>query len=395
MKKEYGVLIYLLSCALNGIQPDKDIFDDADMAVVFNIASQHMVAAMAASALDVYFKDGSIDPKLKERWMKADSVSVYKSILFKAERAKILGFMEQNGIWYMPLKGILIEQMYPKIGMREMADNDILYDGTYQNEVSQYMESIGYEAGTCKDSYHDKYSKKPAMNFELHTYLYPRRKNSVIADYYEDSQRLMIKEDGKEYSYRMSDEDHYIYYVAHMEKHYDNKGTGLRALTDMYVLRKNFKDFDRSYVDEELKKLGIAEFEQTLFALTEKLLTSPVLLDEIKLSEDESDMLTRILLCGAYGTRTSWTDSKLRKYQSGRDTIKVTTKIKYFWDCFFPSIDHMRAFSPIAQKHSWTIPFLYVYRIFRALTVKRKEYVDEFKFIKDFKGMYDGDKQNE
>lgn len=37
----------------------------------------------------------------------------------------------------MPLKGILLKEMYPKIGMLQMADNDILYDKQYRKETSQ------------------------------------------------------------------------------------------------------------------------------------------------------------------------------------------------------------------------------------------------------------------
>ncbi len=37
-----------------------------------------------------------------------------------------------HGIWYMPLKGAILHTLYPVSGMREMADNDVLYDSTRQ-----------------------------------------------------------------------------------------------------------------------------------------------------------------------------------------------------------------------------------------------------------------------
>ena len=51
-----------------------------------------------------------------------------KALLFDAERKGILDFMEQRGIWYLPLKGVVLKDYYPAVGMRQMSDNDILYD---------------------------------------------------------------------------------------------------------------------------------------------------------------------------------------------------------------------------------------------------------------------------
>lgn len=42
---------------------------------------------------------------------------------------------EKAGIWYLPLKGVILKEMYPVYGIRQMADNDILFDFTYRKEV--------------------------------------------------------------------------------------------------------------------------------------------------------------------------------------------------------------------------------------------------------------------
>jgi len=98
--------------------------------------------------------------------------AVRKNILLDAERTAIFERFEQQGIWYMPLKGSILKELYPENGMREMADNDILYDSTKQAEVKKIMLSMGYSAESVGKSHHDVYMKPPVLNFELHTLLF-------------------------------------------------------------------------------------------------------------------------------------------------------------------------------------------------------------------------------
>ena len=57
------------------------------------------------------------------------------------------------GIWYAPLKGILLQALYPKYGMRQMSDNDILYGVEGQKKLIAMMKKRGYKTesnpGAC------------------------------------------------------------------------------------------------------------------------------------------------------------------------------------------------------------------------------------------------------
>ena len=58
-------------------------------------------------------------------FFQAYNKAVRKNILFDSEREAITSEMEKQGIWYLPLKGAILKELYPQIGMREMSDNDI------------------------------------------------------------------------------------------------------------------------------------------------------------------------------------------------------------------------------------------------------------------------------
>mgnify|MGYP002969688486 CR=1 FL=1 len=40
---------------------------------------------------------------------------------------------------YLPLKGIIMKDYYPSVGMRQMSDNDILFDKAYAKQIRDYM----------------------------------------------------------------------------------------------------------------------------------------------------------------------------------------------------------------------------------------------------------------
>ena len=130
-------LIYLVSCAANRITPDAKRCAEMDDASVFRLASLHMLAAAAACALE------KVMP-LPQHWISAKGNSKRRLIIYQAERARILRAFDERGIWYLPLKGILIKDMYPESSMREMSDNDILCDSEKMSEVREVMESLGF-----------------------------------------------------------------------------------------------------------------------------------------------------------------------------------------------------------------------------------------------------------
>lgn len=86
-----------------------------------------------------------------------------------------------------------------------------------------------------------------------------------------------------------------LYILAHAYKHYDNSGTGLRSLLDIYVILKE-SSLDMSKVSAELEKLGMTDFESRFRSL------SLDLFSEGKLTEDEMEMLAYMVSSGIYGT---------------------------------------------------------------------------------------------
>lgn len=134
-KQNAYYLMYLIRCVLNDKIPAKEKLDKMNLSGVFAVAKAHSLTAIAAYALE---SAGIYDNAFEEEKNKA----IRKEIILDAEREKVLAELGKAGIWYMPLKGIIIKDLYPQIGMRQMCDNDILFNKSKIEMLKQLMISI-------------------------------------------------------------------------------------------------------------------------------------------------------------------------------------------------------------------------------------------------------------
>lgn len=369
MKETAYHMLYLTSCALHGQVPDKDKIAQMDLTKLYKMCRFHSLTSMVSMALE---SAGVSD----SRWKESMSKAIRKNIMLDVEREKICSFMEENGIWHIPLKGVILKEMYPKIGMRQMADNDILYDKAYQKEVLDFMLKNGYEAESVGKSHHDTYMKPPVLNFEMHTSLYNKLYDKTIYAYYSDVKNRLVRDENKKYSYHFTDEDFYIFMTVHEYKHYSNSGTGLRSLLDTYVyIHQKNDSLDWDYIYSELEKLGIGDFERKSRQLSIKVFSSPEL---PVLSDDERKMLEYYLFSGTYGTMEQFAQRKVEKF---RKQTGSTSKLKYIWSRIFPPMEIYEMHFPFFYRHKILLPVGWAYRLIRGVTSRRKNAKNELKCL--------------
>ena len=123
MKQTGYDMLYLTACAVNNITPDSSCIALIDPDELFKMCQYHSLTAIVCTALE---SAGISNKKFIEAKLKA----IRKNILLDSERKKICGTLEQYGIWYMPLKGTVLKELYPQTDVRQMSDNDILFDKT-------------------------------------------------------------------------------------------------------------------------------------------------------------------------------------------------------------------------------------------------------------------------
>lgn len=369
MKQTGYDMLYLSVCAVNGIKPNLDCIAHVELEKLFQMCQFHSLTAIVCMALE---SAGITDKKFIE----AKSKAIRKNILLDTERKKILDFLEQNEIWHMPLKGIILKELYPKIGMRQMADNDILYDKSYQKQVFAFMNKIGYTTDSIGKTHHDTYMKPPVYNFEMHTGLFTKRNNEKFYSYYSEIKKHLVQDTKNGYRFHFTDEDFYVYMTAHEYKHYNDGGTGLRSLLDCFIFVKEKGTFlNWNYIKQQTDILEITDFEQKTRQLSMKIFT---IHDFGELSSAEKEMLEFYLFSGTYGTVKHVLEKRVRTFS---EQTGSTSKFGYIWYRLFPPMEFYKKYLPFFYRHKFLLPVGWIFRLLRGITFRRKRMKNELRFI--------------
>lgn len=364
-------LIYLIRCVLNDKVPSQEKLDKMNLSQLFEVAQRHTLTAICAYALE---SAGIFDKAFTE----AKNKAIRKNIILDAERENVFAEFEKAGIWYMPLKGSILKDYYPKIGMRQMCDNDILIDRSRVEDIKSIMNGLGFDM-EHDDSGHDlAFFKKPVCNFELHTELFGSGAGAEMNPYYNSIFSRILKDKNKQFGYHFSNEDFYIFMIAHEYKHFYYGGTGLRSLVDRYVFLSKFSDrLDMVYIEDELSKMGITEYEMDARSLSLKLFNG------VTLSDNEKELLDYYIFSNTYGITENIVKNRLRK--NGRGII---AKLKYLTERIFTPISrsnpNYRLYAsayPLFYNNKFLMPLLPFYRLGRGLKKSRKRIMTEIKTL--------------
>ncbi len=361
-------LAYLAACAVNGDVPDAGRVAGMDLALLYKTAERHMLTGITAMALE------SAGVK-NEAFTQAKGKAIRKNAVFALELSAVMDALERAGIWHMPLKGAVLKDLYPSLGMRQMSDIDILFDASRSEDVRGIMESLGFstERGFGRGA-HDCYSKPPVTNFEMHRSLLCTGCDERLVDYYRNVKERLIPEEGFCHRFQFSDEDFYLYMIAHEFKHYSGSGTGLRSLLDTWVyLSRKGSTLDREYISSELDKMGIRDFEERNRSLSMRLFTGEALPDA------DREMLEYLRASGTYGTVGNRVRNRIAVYGD-----KPGGKLRYAFKRLFLPLSLVRVYYPLFCKIPILLPFLPFYRALRSLLSPKGTIKAELKALREY-----------
>lgn len=360
-KQNAYYLIYLIRCVLNNRVPAQEKLDKMNLSQLFEVAQRHTLTAICAYALE---SAGIFDKAFTE----AKNKAIRKNIILDAEREKVFAEFEKAGIWYMPLKGIILKDYYPKIGMRQMADNDFLIDKNFQSEIKDIMISCGFKTEQFDKSKHDVYFKEPVCNFQMHISLFEIDSKETFYNYFKDIDKRLISVDDYSFAKSFTNEDFYLYVKAHEYKHYSSSGTGLRNLVDTYIYINKFGNaLDWKYLNTELTKLDICDYEKNSRKLAMLLFSGQ------QLNDNEKEMLDYYIFSGTYGNVENNVNNKISKHNGN--------KLKYIVNRTILPISLVRKSYPMFYKYKILLPFLPFYRLIKNRKKNKKKILTEIKTL--------------
>ena len=344
------ILFALLRSAICGTQLTTEERNGCDQELLndlLRLAKKHDIAHLAVLGLKknglLTGQNASLETGLLHAAFR------YERINYEYE--KVCQAFEEIGIAYIPLKGSVLRALYPEVWMRTSCDIDILVHSEDLDKAVSYLAKKMNYVMKIRTT-HDVVLDSPSgVHLELHYDLVEegRANNAigVLSTVWED---VSLRK-GSGYFYQMSDAFFYFYHIAHMAKHFETGGCGIRPFIDLWLL-DHMDGADIAARDTLLEKGGLLQFTNVCRKL------SCVWLGGEEADAVSLQMQAFLLHGGVYGS----TDNRVvlqQKKQGGR--------WGYLWSRIFVPREKLGRYYPILKKHRWLLPFMQVRRWFMLL----------------------------
>ena len=153
------------------------------------------------------------------------------------------------------------------------------------------------------------------------------------------------------YRYQMSDPYFYFYHIAHMAKHFETGGCGIRTFLDLWIL-DHMENADQNARDRLLELGGLLRFAELSRGLCR------AWFDGEEMDDLLSQMQDFILRGGIYGTA----ENRVVLHQSDKGG-----RFGYILSRIFIPFAKLKRYYPILEKYPWLMPFMQLRRWFMLL----------------------------
>ena len=312
---------------------------------LFQIAKKHDIAHLVAYGLA---KTGAVQ---KNQVSDIMMPAVFRYETQNYEFTRICDALENAQIVFVSLKGSVIRSMYPEPWMRTSCDIDILVKkDNLKDAIRCLVDNLEYVEKETNE-YDVSLFTPGGIHVELHFELIDECVSQKITEVLGEVWMHTSPKNGFSYWYEMSDEMFYCFHIAHMAKHFEIGGCGVRPFIDLWIL-DNINNVSWEKRDKLLEKGNLSKF-----------CGRARLLSRIWLENAEYDALSiklqnYILTGGVYGT----VENKVLAQQQ-----KKGSKLRYVLSRIFLPYSVIKLHYPILQKHRWLTPVMQVRRWFKLL----------------------------
>lgn len=325
----------------------KENMDIELLSKVIKIAENHSLAHLIADAIQ---KNAiSVPDKMAEYLKKQKNLALMRYVQMNEVLKRIKAVLDKEQIPYLPLKGAVLQQYYPEAWMRNSCDMDILvHKEDLEKAIAVLCDTMHFKAEAPGS--HDVSLLLGTVHIELHFDLVEdgraNEAKKILNRVWAQSRQLE-----NSYEYIMPDEMFYFYHVAHMVKHFEVCGIGIRHFLDLWILNHKVT-FDAEKRNALLQEGNLVDFANAAELLTETWLSK-------KNGTELTNRLEEFVLQGAtYGSSGQRASVSMKQKES---------TAKYIWKRLFLPYSKMKKLYPKLEGKKWLLPFYWVLRLFTAL----------------------------
>ncbi len=328
---------------------EKALVSPQTLKKLYLLSDQHSVAHIIGQALT---SDGLA---LKgDKYCELLSAAAVKEAFRHEEQQFLLDrlceILESAEIPFVPLKGAVLRELYPEQWLRNSCDIDVL---VHREDLDRAIKVLIKELEATEGK-HDKNDitllTKNKRSVELHFDLLEEGRANGATKLLSTVWDNVLLKPGCRYQYLIKDEFFYFYHIAHMAKHFEVGGCGVRSFVDLMLLEKTEHSEEKRNII--LKKGGLLKFAENARLLSE------VWFNGAKPTELILKMQDYILRGGVYGS----SENRVAVAQAQKGGKKG-----YFLSRVFAPTEKLKRLYPILERQPWLMPFMQVRRWFLLL----------------------------
>lgn len=298
--------LHLISRAVKGQGPVFYDYDEDTWKRIYQLAKGHKLESLLYETAA-----GSGAPEgLLRKWKQETLESYVQEINLYNCMKRIISELNDNQIPYVVFKGCVLAEMYPQPFFRKSGDMDLFVEEKDIQALSKIFSKLGYENRTLpgEKGVVSFQSKIPFHRVELHISLWeglegPRTRILDHMNLTNRQSRICLNACGMQVV-TLGYEEHFIYLLYHMMKHFMADGMGIRFLIDIvYYVNLYWEKINWNNLWKKLDALGMTFFvEQIMFLCREyfSMHGEPLKGREIKqqIEEEKGLLLEDILTLG-------------------------------------------------------------------------------------------------
>lgn len=272
--------------------------------------------------------------------------ALYRYEKLNYEYDNLCSTLECAKIPFLPLKGSIMRRYYPEPWMRTSCDIDILIHEQDAEKAKSILVSEHNYTYHGKGSHDLSFFTPANVHIELHYDLVEDGVANKSSEVLKSVWDTAVLQEKSEYHYEMPDEMFYFYHIAHMAKHFEGGGCGIRPFIDLWLL-DNLDTADCRRRNELLEQGDLLKFANSARKLS-----------RVWFGGEEHDSVSEqiqeyIFTGGVYGN----SQNRIAVQQQ-----KKGGRIKYALSKIFIPYDVIKFHYPVLQKHRYLTPFMQVRR---------------------------------
>ena len=349
--------IYLLSCFLNGKNPENRNYDWERLYKLADINDVACIIAFLIKSLDSGNKPvGETMMYFKKSMAVAISSYEEKSAAYKI----ITEIFNDNGIAFIALKGIILREFYPVKEFRTSGDIDFTVKKEHFSKVRQALEDNNIKI--LSDNAGVITAKTANCLVEIHN------SADVKSSYFNDI--FSTERNGN----ALCDYDHLLYVLCHLLKHLSYRGAGIRMLMDIDVMIRAIKNFDEDRFYESCKKAGVEKGAKVMLSLASLWFDTPVkTFYKFTFDNELVIKLASVLIDGgSFGYETSFVPaSYVKNRASNGGELTLSSRLGIALKMAFPEKDYLKKCYKYYEEHSILYPVAVINRLYDGVFKKR------------------------